>query len=178
VELAWFLHHAGPAVGEKDKVIWSEKTARIVDAHEMGSALLEFVWAVAVFLALIFGIIQLGFAIYGYHWIAAAARMGSRYAMLHGSSCVANGSSCTATAAQIQSYVLSQDYPGVSTSQMSVSTSYAAYPAGATCSPNPNCSNPGNLVTVKVSYTFLLSIPFVPSSNLSMSSSSAVVISQ
>jgi Flp pilus assembly protein TadG len=146
-------------------------------ACESGSILVEFAFSVAVLLTVVFGIMEASLALYSFHLISEAAREGSRYAMVRGNTCNVNGSSCTATPASIQSYVQSLGYPGIDPAKMSVSTSYAAFPANTTCSPNANCENAGNLVTVKVVYTFNLNIPFVPSSLLNMTSTSSMVLS-
>ena len=145
---------------------------------ERGASTLEFAVAAAIFFAMVFGVLEIGLALYAHHFIAEAARQGTRYAMVRGNTCTNNGTSCTVSTSQIQSYILGQVYPGIDSAQLSVATVYAAYPAGGACSPNANCANPGNLVTVTVNYTFPYAIPFLPSSLLAMSSSSSVVISQ
>jgi Flp pilus assembly protein TadG len=146
--------------------------------HEEGTTTLEFAIAAAIFFTMIFGVLEIGLALYAHHFIAEAARQGTRYAMVRGNTCTINGTSCTASTSQIQNYILGQVYPGIDSSQLSVATVYSAYPAGATCSPNANCANPGNLVTVTVNYSFPYAVPFLPSSLLAMSSSSSVVIAQ
>jgi hypothetical protein len=127
---------------------------------------------------MILGVMQLCLALYSYHFVSEAAREGARYAMVRGDTCTVSGASCTATTTEIQNYVQSLNYPGIVGSNLTVSTTYSAYPAGGSCTPNANCANPGDLVTVKVSYPFGLNIPFMSSMTLQLGSTSAMVISQ
>ncbi len=150
--------------------------------QEEGSAILETALSITILLAMMFGIMEGAFAVYSYHFISEAAREGTRYAIVRGSSAGANcatytSSACFASKAQIQSYVLNLGFPGINPSNMTVNTSYAAYPSG-TCSPSAACTNPGNQVTVSVTYSFPLTVPFIPSHTYSMSSSAAMIISQ
>jgi len=145
---------------------------------ETGSGTLEFALSAVILFMTMLGIMEICLAVYTNHMMSEAAREGTRYAMVHGNKCMVNGASCTASAAQIDSYVKNLGYPGVAPENLTVTTTYSAYPAGNTCSPNANCANPGNLVTVSVSYSFPLTIPFVPTSLLNLGSSSSVVISQ
>ena len=139
--------------------------------RQEGSGSLEFALSAVILLTLVLGIMQMSLAVYTYHVISEAAREGTRYAMVR-------GDTCTVSASQIQSYVKSIGLPAIQSSNMTVTTTYSDYPAGSGCTPNANCANPGNMVTVKVVYAFPFSIPFVPSSTLSMTSTSAMVISQ
>ena len=61
---------------------------------------------------------------------------------------------------------------------MTVTTIWTAYPTGSPCTPSSTCNNPGNLATVRASYSFPLSIPFGPTRTLTMTSTSEMVISQ
>ena len=146
--------------------------------RQEGSGSLEFALSAVILLTLVLGIMQMSLAVYTYHVISEAAREGTRYAMVRGNTCTVNGASCTVDASQIQSYVKSIGLPTIQSSNMTVTTTYSDYPAGSGCTPNANCANPGNMVTVKVVYAFPFSIPFVTSSTLSMTSTSAMVISQ
>jgi Flp pilus assembly protein TadG len=140
--------------------------------------MVEFAIAAAAVFIMIFGVLEIGLALYSYHLVSDAARQGTRYARVRGYTCVVNGSSCTATVAQIQSYVTSLNYPGIDTSKLTVTPTYAGYPAGTACTPSTSCNNPGNMVTVTVTYSFPLTIPYLSVNTLNMSSSSSVIISQ
>jgi Flp pilus assembly protein TadG len=144
--------------------------------NEHGSALVEMAVATVVLLTLLFGILEISLALYTYHFVSEAAREGTRYAIVRGSSCGGSFSTaCPASSDDIQTYVQNLAYPGINPTAMTVTTAWSAYPAGGACG---SCNNPGNQVQVTVNYQYLLSIPFVPSQTLNMSSSSEMVISQ
>jgi hypothetical protein len=130
-----------------------------------------------ILLTILFGLIEMCLALYTYHFVSDAAREGSRYAIVHGSTCLVSGVSCTVTAGQIQTYVQYLGFPGIRPSAMTVTTVYSAWPSGGTCNAL-GCNGPGDLATVTVRYNFPLSIPFIKSSVLALSSTSSMVISQ
>jgi Flp pilus assembly protein TadG len=128
--------------------------------------LAEFAIATVVLTLLVFGIIDFGRALYTYHLVANAARIGVRYAIVH-SSCT---SPCTpATSADIQTYVqgLSPDLSG-----LTVSTTWSA---SGNCDTNPY-TGPGCLATTTASYTYHFFLPRLPT--ISMSSQSQMIVSQ
>jgi Flp pilus assembly protein TadG len=151
---------------------------------EEGSAIFETALALTILLTSMFGIIETGLMLYTYHFISEAAREGTRYAIVRGSSaggpCSAYTSppTCAVTKAQITTYVEKLGFPGIDPSKMMVKTTYASYPTGVTCTPSGACNNPGNQVTVAVTYDFPLNIPFVPAHTYTMTSTSAMIISQ
>jgi Flp pilus assembly protein TadG len=138
-----------------------------------GQTLVETAICVSVLLTVTFGIMGAGLALYTYNIVCEAARDGSRYAMVHGSSC----SGCVATNASVQSYVRGLGYPAVSASNLSVNATWPD--SGTSCTPSVSpCDNPGNNVMVTVTYQLPWSIPFMPSSTLSLTSTSEVIIAQ
>ena len=139
--------------------------------------MVEMALSMIVLLTILFGLIEMCLALYTYHYVSDAAREGSRYAIVHGSTCMVSGASCTVTKPQIQTYVQSLGYPGIQPSSMTVTTTYSAYPAGGTCVA-AGCNGPGDLATVTAQYKFPLNIPFISSSALIMSSTSSMVIAQ
>ena len=140
--------------------------------------MVEMALSMIILLTILFGLIEICLALYTYHFVSDAAREGTRFAIVRGSACSAPGFECKATAAQIQTYVRNLGFPGIIPSAMTVTTTWSAYPVGGTCCPSAACNNPGNLATVTVKYNFPLSIPFIKSSVIAMSSTSAMVISQ
>ncbi len=146
--------------------------------EDAGAATLEFALTSVVLFMSVFGIMGFSLEVFAYHQVAEAAREGTRYAMVRGNKCVIDGTSCTATAEEIQSYVQGLALPGINASSLMVNTSYSAYPTGSSCTPNANCANPGDLVTVQVTYPAPLDLPFVPHITLMTSASSSMVISQ
>jgi Flp pilus assembly protein TadG len=148
---------------------------------EEGATIAEFALASTILIAIVFGIYETSCALYSYTYISDAAREGTRYAIVRGSACT-GFSECSstpvgATSAQVEAYVKSLGYPGIASNNLTVTTTWPT--TGSACTPifSP-CNNPGNLVKLVVSYKFPLSIPFVPSTSISMSSTSEMVISQ
>lgn len=142
---------------------------------ERGQAIVEFAMVGSVALMLLFGIVEIGRAMYTYHLVSNAARIGSRYAIVRGATCSQTSPSgtCQATSDSIQTYVKSVS-PGIDTSQLTVSTTYGT---------SDGCSDPtfeSNLclVTVTASYNFKFLVPLVSSAAVTMSSTSKMVISQ
>ncbi|GAC1425353.1 MAG: hypothetical protein NVSMB5_19640 [Candidatus Velthaea sp.] len=140
---------------------------------ERGQAAAEFAMAAMFAMLLIFGIIDFGRAIFTYDIVTSAARLGARYAIVHGSSCTAVG--CPATAADIQTFVRGQS-PGVDTSQMVVTTTWKSQPAtGCSATATPFMSH-GCLVVINVKFTVQLATLFTYT--LPMSTTSTMMISQ
>lgn len=145
--------------------------------------MVEMAMSIVLLVTFMFGIMEISLAVYTYHFLSEAAREGTRFAIVRGSSlgsaCTAPGPpTCIARSADIQTYVKTLNFPAINPSNMTVTPVWSAYPAGVTCTPSSTCNNPGNLITITVKYNFPLSIPFVPASTIAMSSTSAMVISQ
>ena len=136
---------------------------------EEGSALVEFALTVPILFTFFFGLIQVCLASYMHQVISETAREGTRYAMVHGSTCVTgNGStSCTATALAVNTYVAAHGFPNIGGGTLGINTTY----------PDGN-ENPDSRVQVNVTYLFPFRIPFVQSSTLTMSSTSVTYIVQ
>lgn len=164
-------------------------------AGEDGGSLVEMALCCMVLMPLMFGVIEFSLAMYAYHFIAEAAREGSRYAMVRGSKSCSNAPSldnaCTvlvasplatgASSNNIQSYVKSLGFPFAN--QLSVSTTWRSYSADANghatwtaCA--SACNIPGNQVQVTVTDNFPIAIPYWKQVTFPMSSSSTMVISQ
>ena len=154
--------------------------------REEGSSLVEFALMSAAFLTILIGSFEALLAFYTNHFLSEAAREASRYAMVRGSTSCTNTpnlSNCNVTAAQIQTFVQGLGYPGITSSQIAVTTTWCAASSAqpttwsactATTSPAP-----GNLVNVVVAYPFSLHVPFVSNNwALNLSSTSQMVIAQ
>jgi Flp pilus assembly protein TadG len=152
---------------------------------ETGSALVEFALVVIIFLTMLFGIIDFGRALYTYHFLSNAARTATRWAMVNGHDCAADGT-CNGTApmnngpanaADVQNYVESLAPPGIDPTQL-VTTSCGV--VGVTCPASPpSCTDSngaGCTVQVQISYNFNFLVPFVHSGAVTMSSSSQMII--
>ena len=152
-------------------------TLRSFMRSEEGQSLVETALSSMAVLCLFFGVMEMSLALYTYHFLSEAARQATRYAVVRGSACTSFVTACPAQAADVQTFVRNLDFPGIVPANVTVTTTWPT--TGSTCTPSSlPCNNPGNLVKIKVQYKFPLSIPFMPSSNLTMSSSSQMVISQ
>ena len=100
--------------------------------------MVEFSLVFLVFLMMVFGLMELGKAAWTYNTVAHAARMGARYAMVH-------GSLNPATKDQIKS-VVKGNAVGLDSSKINVEASWK--PSNAR----------GNTVQVEVSYPFEMTV--------------------
>jgi len=167
-------------------------------AREDGAVLVEIALSCTLMLTVLFGVMEMGLALYAYNSVSNAARQGSRYAIVRGADwvtstgaaipCDGTGSAgsgyasadCTASATDIQNYVAHQGYLNISSSDVSVSWLTATTKNGTTtwsaCA-SGTCNAQGNEVQVTVTHPFPVKIPFVPQSTLSLTSTSTLVIS-
>ena len=139
---------------------------------ERGTAMAEFAFASFLALSVMFGILEFGRALFDYHLVANAARIGSRFAIVHGTSC-SLAVVCPTTSAKIQTYVRSVS-PGIDTTKLSVTSVWPT--AAMTNCYNSPYEGPGCVVTVKAQYTF--NFAALPFANIDISSTSQMVISQ
>jgi len=118
--------------------------------RQRGASMVELALVATVFLMLIFGIMDFGRALFTYHGVADAAREGSRWAMVRGSTCPAAACpSGAATSSDIQTYVRSRNGTLMTPSNITVT---ATWSGGGTCGaahPDPGC-----VVAVTVTYPF------------------------
>lgn len=138
--------------------------------NEQGQTLIEAALSITLLLGTLFGAMAGGLMLYTYHYLSFAARIGIRYAVVRGSACNSSGGmpDCpNVTSNQVQTYVRGLHYAGIDPNQLTVTVTW---PSGS--------DNPGDPVQVRTSYPFSLSIPFVTSRNLTMHSTSQMVISQ
>ncbi|HEY6448473.1 MAG TPA: hypothetical protein VIY53_18590 [Acidobacteriaceae bacterium] len=117
-----------------------------------------------------------------WHFVSWAAQSGTRYAIVRGArwtwtSCASTTTvACTATAANVQSYLQSLAPPGVTSSSVLATTTWAGTtPGGKSCS---TANGDGCLVQVTVTYTFNFLQPFLPSTGINFSSTSEQVIQE
>ena len=160
--------------------------------------MIEFAVSAVTLLILIFGIMDISRALYAYHFISYAAQAGTRFAIVRGAtfsstSCDSTTTSggvtttnynstqyqCDASADDIKAFVKSIAPPGVDPSQLTITPTWPAATVGssdtATCSP---ANSAGCLVQVVVSYPFNFMLPFMPTSTITMSSTSEQTIQQ
>ena len=139
----------------------------------------------ASFFAMLVGSFQMMLVLYTFHFVSDAAREGSRYAIVRGSTSCTNTpnlSNCNATADQVQTYVKGLNYPGINPANLSVSTTWlkagTSIPATWSACASGTCNAPGNLVKVVATYSYSLTVPFVPAATWNLTSTSQMVISQ
>ena len=145
-----------------------------------GQTLVETALSIAALLMFIIGSAEIGLAAYSYHFISDASREATRYAIVRGSTwgtpCLTyNSAGCTAASTDIQEYVQNLGLPGIQSSNLTVTPTWASTLGGSSC---PTCNAAGDVVQVQVKYAFPFSVPFVPRRILTMSSTSEMVISQ
>ncbi len=82
----------------------------------------------AILFAMFFGVFELSFASYTYHYVAAAAREGARFAIVRGSTSCTNTpnlSNCNASDTVIGNFVKGLPYPGINAAaNMTVTTTW------------------------------------------------------
>lgn len=160
---------------------------------EEGSSLVEMALSCLILIPVLFGILQLSFALYCYHYAADAAREATRFAIVRGANCngylnstaycsPTDASSTGATANDIAQYVQSLGYPYSATATTSVQwcTVSTTLPATwSSCSTTQN-NAVGNQVQVKVTYNYPLVVPFLKQNtfNLNIGSVSSMTIVQ
>jgi Flp pilus assembly protein TadG len=143
---------------------------RIKDvAHgESGGSMIEFALSFSALMTFVFCLMEICIALYSYGLISESAREATRYAIVHGSTCLTGSStSCTASATSINTYAKNLGLPNIGGGTLNVTTTF------------PDGSNvPGNRVNVSIQYTMPIKMPFVPKSSLSMTSASQMYILQ
>ena len=148
-----------------------------------GNALTEFAMIIPFLLAVMFGVIEFGRALYTYHFVSDAAREASRWASVRGFQCKAFPQYCPANLPpDVVNYVVSIAPPGIDTSpqKLVVNANWVVPPGGdGSCLPSFSPKNhPGCAVHVDVTYQFKFILPFMPTSTYSMQSTSEMVVSQ
>jgi Flp pilus assembly protein TadG len=140
--------------------------------YQRGASMVETAIVVSLFMFMLFGMIEFGRAVYTYHMVDNAARVGSRFAIVHGSSCVHTGTPdtwpCDADQTEIQNYVQQQSVD-LGGGPLTVTVNWPS---------TGNCNATGCLVQVTATYPFAFLIPLVSTQTLNMSSTSEMVISQ
>lgn len=175
--------------------------------NEDGASLVEAALSMVLLMTAVLGVIQMTLAFYTSNVIDLAAREASRWAAVRGSNsctvlstfpyCDYNvgkyGGSTAYTSGSagdpVEIYVRGLGYPGLSGVTASAAWSTASQDAnGATqwttsCATSPDaygqpCNGPGHMVTVTVTYTYPLEVPFISNNSFTMTSTSSMVINE
>lgn len=166
-------------------------------ARQRGQALVEFALVLPIFLLIMFGLIDMGRAIYANHTVTQAAREAARLAATQAhwvgktttddATCNAPaGPVCPADVATLKSNVdaaanrMAVGLGALASSQVHMQCNAAGSTAptgawtGSTCTNNAS----GNQVSVRVAYTFRMITPVIGqiANNLSLSASATMVI--
>jgi Flp pilus assembly protein TadG len=170
-----FLSKVQRALDLATRLAQERRSAR----SDEGSAIMETAMSFLMLISFMLLVMETGFLLYSYHFISEAAREGTRYAIVRGSTagsaCASYSSlACKASSADIQNYVKNLGF--LSPANMTVTPAWSAYANGSTCPGTGPCNSPGNLVTVRVQYNFTLSIPVIPAKTYTLSSTAAMII--
>jgi Flp pilus assembly protein TadG len=161
---------------------------------EQGSQLAEFGLVAILLFTFMFGIIDFGRALYTYHFVCEAAREATRFAIVRGSSCSSLTSpcagvskACPASQADVQNYVRNCVTPsGIDPNSVSVTgpggqlmwPGTSAPGAAFVCNKGTGNNSSGCEVQVQVTYPYKFMLPLLPAGTLTMTGTSAMVISQ
>lgn len=145
---------------------------------ERGASMPETAIVMAVLLALLFGIIDFGRAMYTYAFVAQLARQGARWAIVRGSQCTLLDH-CNAGSSDVQTYIRSLSLGATNSANINVTATWSS----GSCPPGASANNaPGCVVAVNVQYPFSFMMGYLPHSgqfaSINMSSTSQMVISQ
>lgn len=149
---------------------------------EQGNAMVEFALSVAVLLTLLFGIIDVGRALYAYDWLYNGVRQATRWSMVRGVSCDSHLTGCPAGVDNdtITQYVTNQlpvgygnglDTTGIDIKGVGVTSSCVS----ANTKSNPPCG-PTSTLQIQLTYQFQFITPFLSQTPWTMTSSSERVV--
>jgi Flp pilus assembly protein TadG len=146
--------------------------------RESGSGLVEQALVLTVLLAVMFGIIDCGRALYTYHFVSEAAREATRWASVRGNKCAGLTGGCPADGADVQTFVANVSGMGLDPAKITATTSWPIQPYSSAACAAVDIKSPGCVVQVQVDYAFQFILPFLPASAFTMSSTSQMVITQ
>ena len=142
---------------------------------ERGVALPETAIIMTVLLVMMFGIIDFGRMLYTYSFVAQLARQGARWAIVRGAGCtVLDHCPAQRGATDITTYVQSLNEGAMSTS--SIAANLQTPGGNSTCSSTGPTNAAGCVAVVTVTYPFNFMLPWMPSTQIHMSSTSQMII--
>ena len=144
-------------------------------SRQSGATLVEQALVLPSILALFFGIVDMGRALYSYSYVSYIAREATRWASVRSTNL--NGPPAPIRASDVTTYVKNVSGMGLDASQITANTVWIA-PANN----SPLCATvqekPGCVVQVTVNYNFKFIFPFLPTGTWPMSSESQMIITQ
>jgi Flp pilus assembly protein TadG len=131
-----------------------------------GQSVVEFALAFVVFIMVMFAAIQLGYAVYSYNMVCAAAREGVRYAIVHYSA---------DAAPEVQASIKSE----IQQAAIAAAPGLRLQPADvqATWVPDPELPSATD-ARVIVNHVYKVDIPFMAPFNVTLTSTSQMLVSQ
>ena len=173
----------------------AQRTSRVPCSRQRGAALVEYAFVIIIFFSLIFGITGFGHALYAYHAVNNAAKEGTRWAAVNGSTCSDDGTcdgtngmnSGPASTSDIVNHVSANLPATLKTANATINANFLA-PSGSppVCSgPVPGDAGttvpktvnyPGCTVQVTVTYAYNFVFPWITTGPINMSSTSEMII--
>jgi Flp pilus assembly protein TadG len=143
--------------------------------RQRGSTLVEQAIILPLLLAMFFGIIDMGRALYSYSFVSYIAREATRWASVHG-----GGVNGTASKGDVTNFVKNATGAALDPARITVATSWMPPPNGSpACTAGVGGSEkPGCVVQVTVTYNFAFTLPFLPKGAVPMVSKSQMIITQ
>ena len=150
---------------------------RMARERQRGTTMLESAIMISVLLAMMFGVVGFGNALYTYHFVSNTAREATRWASVRGTACGGLSGGCPADDRDVTAYVQNLSTGiGLDPTKVTTTTTWVAPPNNlAICASQPK--SPGCVVKVQVQYSFQFLFPLLPS-GFTMQSTSQMVISQ
>ena len=124
--------------------------------------MVEFAMVASVFLLLLFGIMEMGFAVYNYNTACSAAREAVRYAIVHSPT-----GPNPATTSQIKQVAINYA-PALNLTPSDINVTFPA---------DPNLPSQDD-AQVTISYNYHLQVPFLSPVTLKLTSTSQMLVSQ
>ncbi len=158
--------------------------AGCLGSEDAGSEIVEFAFSICIWMMAVFLVMYGSFALYAAHFVANAAEEAARFAIVRGSSwngasCASNALDCTASSTDVSNYVVRMLPPGLSSSNLTVSTQWPGTTStGGTCDSEDGADSPNCVVQVTVGYSFNFPVPFLRRKTLPLSSTSSMTIVQ
>jgi len=150
---------------------------------ETGSELVETALCICMWTMCVIGIVYASFAMYAAHFVSNVAEDAARYAIVRGSTW--NGASCsststldcTATSSDVSNYVTGVLPSGLSSNNLSVSTTWPGKNVyGNSCDTEYGSNSPNCVVKVKVTYNFNFPVPIINVPAISLTGNSEMTI--
>ena len=154
--------------------VWTGARANGRARQQRGSTLVEQAIILPVLLALFFGVIDMGRALYSYSYVSYIAREATRWASVRG-----GGVNGTARQSDVTNFVKSSMGGALDPARITVNANWIPPANGSpACPGGPGNVKAGCVVQVTVTYNFVFTLPFLPKGTVPMTSESQMIITQ